>query len=135
MLRTLAIAILSATLALPLTTAPARAEARDVAKVLGGVAALVILNEALSNRGQATARPAPVYRQPQVQYRQPQVQYRQPQLQYREPQVRYQRHQPVRRAGPPQHCLRQVRTDRGLRNVYSERCLARSGWIAHSGRR
>ncbi|GIT91496.1 hypothetical protein JANAI62_19530 [Jannaschia pagri] len=50
MFRQLSAAILSIALALPMTTAPARADAEDVAKVLGGLAALYVLKEAIDRR-------------------------------------------------------------------------------------
>lgn len=57
MTRPLLAAILSVALALPATVTPAAADARDVAKVLGGLAAIYLLKEAIDrNRERDRAR-------------------------------------------------------------------------------
>lgn len=65
MFRTLSAAFLSAALALPATTAPARAEldGRDLARILGGIATVYILKEAIEDRRERRdRRAAPVTR-------------------------------------------------------------------------
>ena len=56
MTRPILAAILSAALALPATVTPAAADSRDVARVLGGLAVLYILKEAIE-RDRARAAP------------------------------------------------------------------------------
>ena len=99
---------LSASLALStLTVTPARAD-RDVAKVLGGVAALLLLNEALNNRndGRVVTRSTT----------------------NRGVTVRRNNRRVVKVA--PQHCLRNQWTHRGQRQVYGARCLADNAQFA-----
>lgn len=117
MIRTLprtmiATALSAALLFTPATVTPAQAD-EDVAKVIGGIAALVILNKVINDRQdrreaanrQATNRQ--IYRPHRSQRRQ-------------------QRHLKV----APQNCLREQWTHRGYRQVYGARCMRNNAQVA-----
>lgn len=154
MFRPITAAVLSIALALPLSTAPARADAEDVAKVLGGLATLYILKEALDRDNRVTVtRQAPA-RQHQVH---------RPHRPRHTTQPRHNRARVIpgqclvnhttRRgvvtgygarcmqrwaARPnllPARCERDVYTHRGWRKIYAPRCLQRQGWTTRTARR
>ncbi|KIT15132.1 hypothetical protein [Jannaschia aquimarina] len=153
MSRSLIAALVALALSLPAAT-PARADAEDVAKVVGGLVLLYALKEAIENRNDRRDRSREV-RRDRRDYYDPIIRSPRP---HRRPgnQVlrRDDRSIPadclrslrtldgvvtgygarcaqnrVRRAGslPPQ-CLRQVRGFERTRTLYSPRCLARNGW-------
>lgn len=156
MFRSVIAAALSLALVLPLTAAPAHAqlEGRHAAQIVGGLAALYVLKEALERRDATPAHRSPSYRAPAR--RAPQAVQRghgQPRHSPapRRAQVRrvpdqcgrnlntsngrvlaydarcMQRNVARPRALPPQ-CIRQVRTNRGTQTVYGRGCLRREGW-------
>lgn len=111
MIRTMIASALSAALLItPVAVTPAHAD-EDVLKVLGGIAALVILNDVVNDRQdrkvatrQATHRQS-IHRQST-----------------RRQVFRHKRHSRI----APRHCLRNVWTHRGTRQVYGARCMQRS---------
>ncbi|MEM8824012.1 MAG: hypothetical protein AAGF30_10420 [Pseudomonadota bacterium] len=165
MFRSFLAATLSVALALPAVTAPAHAnpDAEDIAKVLGGLAALYVLSRALENRNVqnnrviAPVRRAPVYTAPtrhrdlnRGRIHHPRDRFDRnvriiPDSCYREVDTRRGvvagygarcMQNRVARPGilPPQ-CIRQVQTVRGPRNLYSPRCLRQQGWSPRTARR
>ncbi|WP_371155922.1 hypothetical protein [Jannaschia sp. 2305UL9-9] len=150
MLRPLAAAALSLTLALPMATTPAQAqiEGRHAAQILGGLAALYVLKEALDRREERQATPvqrAPTYRAPVARHPQRGAPARGGHNAKRIPQqcantfrtangrvtgygARCMQNNVARPGALPPRCIRQVRTDRGTRNIYADRCLQREGW-------
>ena len=158
MMRQILVAALSLGLALPAMTAPARADSRDVARIVGGLAALYILKEAIErNRDRNT----PVQRShapPPVEFHPQRTPRRHDRDRPRHRDVRvlpdqcydtirtYRGHvsgyrarctqNAVARPGllPPE-CIAQVRTNRGPRNFYDAQCLRRQGWTSRAARR
>ncbi|MEM7490923.1 MAG: hypothetical protein AAF390_17545 [Pseudomonadota bacterium] len=133
MFRSILAATLSLALALPAATTPARADvdAEDVAKVLGGLAALYVLSRTLDNRTTrrnervvAPVRRAPIYGQPT--YTQP---IRRAPVHSARPILRQDRHhrrddrfhRDVRLL--PDQCYREVDTRRGIVAGYGARCM------------
>ncbi len=124
MIRTLIAATLSVALALPLATAPARADidGDDVAKVLGGLALLYVLSETLQNdnrRSTPTRRaPAPVYLPPRPRQHDDRVRDRREGNWHRDDR---RRHRDVRIL--PEQCYVTHRTRQGRVSGYSARCM------------
>jgi hypothetical protein len=118
------------------TATPARADGRDVAKVLGGLTLLYIIGKAVENDRRPAPAPPVVHAKPKPVRPHAEVI---PATCYREHPTRagVERgygarcmQNNVRSAGslPPQ-CIRQVQTYRGWRNLYDGRCLKRNGWV------
>ncbi len=144
MIRTLIATTLSAALLFtPATVTPAQAD-EDVAKVIGGIAALVLLNKVINDRQdrreaanrQATTRQ--IYRP----HRDNNTLRRQvkiaPQNCLRE-QWTHRGYRYVYGArcmqnnaqfALPRECLRRARTNDGPRRFYTKRCLQQNGWRA-----
>ncbi|SFJ67916.1 hypothetical protein [Jannaschia pohangensis] len=153
MFRNLLAATLSLALALPMTTAPAHADNRDIAKVLGGLAALYILKEALDrdrDRGARVVQPTPpryVAPRPHPPRRTPprrDVRLLPEQCYITVPTdrgrytgygARCMQNAVARPGLLPPNCIRQVRAHRGPRNLYDPRCMALEGWSVRTARR
>lgn len=131
MFRSILAATLSIGLALPAATPAQAGDAEDVAKIVGGIAALYILSQALENRNDRNVRRvAPVQR---AQTYSPHVRLREPErfLHQRErrgiitstrPHQRPDRFRHDVRLIPDQ-CYREIDTRRGVVAGYSARCM------------
>lgn len=134
MFKTLSAAMLCLTLVLTsFSPTPARADAGDVAKILGGLALLYAIGRAAESNAETRRAPAPVIGAPirnrnviPARCLREVVSHGKIRRGYG---ARCMQNN-VRRAGalPPQ-CIRQVETRRGTRNLYAPRCLARNGWV------
>lgn len=125
--------------ALGASTAPARADGRDAAAVIGGIIALYAIGRALDDRNDRRV-PAQLHHAPPPQQFHVPSRPRQivaPEHCYREFQTRdgYFRGYAGRclersvHVGLPQACAREYRTDRGPRIFYGDRCMAQYGWV------
>lgn len=138
----MASALMLSLLLTSVSATPARADGQDIAKVLGGLVVLYAIGRAIDDRNDNRQVQRQVQRHATVNPG-------------RGVGVRAQKVIPnqcfvevvsqgqiesgygarcmqnnVRRAGElPPRCLRQVDTRRGTRNLYSERCLRRDGWV------
>lgn len=136
----LALGALIALGAVGASTAPARADSRDAAAVLGGIIALYALSRALDqgNRGHVPSQNYfnPVH-PPQVHVPHRPNQMVAPARCYREFQTRdgyfrgysgpcLQRNVQV---GLPDACARRYNTDRGPQLFFGGRCMAQHGWV------
>ncbi len=146
---TLSAAALSAVLALGAigaSTAPAHADSRDAAAVLGGIIALYALGRALDN-GNTRHVPSQNYYNPARPAPQVHVPHRPNQMVapahcYREFQTRdgYFRGysgpclQRNVQFGLPDACAREYRTDRGPQLFFGGRCMAQYGWVSERRR-
>lgn len=156
MFKSLIAATLALALALPATTNPARADAEDAVKVIGGLVALYALKEALDNRRERRQAPV-VTRQhtpPQATIRRSTPRHAQP---HRDVRIipsqcrrdvtlangrtrtaygaRCMQNRVARPGTLPPSCIRQFQTPRGTRNVYGARCLQQNGWAERHARR
>lgn len=147
--RTLAAAGLSIALAvgaLGASAGAARADADDAAAVIGGLIALYALGQALDNTHQGQAIPVdriynwPPRGHPPREVRPPRrnllvaparcfIQGRDRNGVFRGYVRRCMQNNVRRPDFLPHSCLRRVQTDRGPRNIYGSRCLARNGWV------
>ncbi|MEM7711741.1 MAG: hypothetical protein AAF264_13550 [Pseudomonadota bacterium] len=124
MIRSILAATLSLALALPAAPPARAADAEDLAKIVGGLAALYVLKEVIENQRRTdnrigTVRRAPVYQPP---IRRPHV-YNAPvhsDRPVRRQHDRFGRHD-VRLL--PDRCYREVETRRGVVAGYGARCL------------
>lgn len=126
------------------STAPARADGRDAAAVIGGIIALYAIGRALEERNdrRAATQLQHVTPPPQVHAPHRPRQTVAPDQCYREFETRdgYFRGYSGRclerstQASLPQACARDYRTDRGWRTFYGGRCLAQYGWVREGHR-
>ncbi|WP_298437492.1 hypothetical protein [uncultured Jannaschia sp.] len=130
MIRILTAAILSAAIALPATTAPARADAEDVAKVLGGLAALYILKEAVERNRERRAAPvarAPVHQPEYYSHRHSGLGAHSHRTGTDHTRAHPHRDRPRQDRRNvrvlPEQCYVTLRTDRGLVSGYGARCM------------
>jgi hypothetical protein len=146
---TLSALVLSATVAigaLGASTAPAQADSRDAAAVIGGIIALYALSRALDrpdDRQQPSQHSFNPGRPQPYQAPAPSRRMVAPDQCYREFQTRdgffrgyagdcLQRN--VRHT-LPDACAREFRTDRGRREFYGSRCMAQYGWVVEGRQR
>ncbi len=166
MFRSLFAVILSIALALPIGATSARAGDReDIAKVLGGLAALYLLQEALTRPRAEPVRRAPVHSAPIYRTPVSPIPQARPAPRTRDRIVNNPRRDvrllprqcavdlatsrgtvrgyrakcmqnAVARPGIlPPQCLRNVETVRGVEHIYAPRCLDREGWSTRTARR
>jgi hypothetical protein len=145
--KTLPAAALGAVIALgtlTATSAPARADSRDAAAVIGGIIALYAIGRALEDRNDRRVPSQLHHAPPPQQFHVPSRPRHivAPANCYREFQTRdgffrgyagncLQRSTHV---ALPQDCARDYRTDRGWRTFYSGRCLSQYGWVREGHR-
>lgn len=131
--------------ALGASTAPARADGRDAAAVIGGIIALYAIGRALEDRNDRRDATRLQHATPPTQQYHAPSRPRQivaPDHCYREFQTRdgyfrgFSGHCLERstQVALPQACARDYRTDRGWRTFYGGRCLAQYGWVREGHR-
>lgn len=130
-----AVALSIALTSLGASASPARADNEDAAAILGGLIALFAISRAIQHHNDG-ASSAPAHQPPVVQ---PQPQRRVLPTECRRVfptangrfvgyNVRCTQNRVARPNRLPDQCIRQVRTDRGIRNFYGQRCMVRNGW-------
>lgn len=159
LVRPILAAILSLALAFPAVTTPARADSRDVARIVGGLAALYILKEAIErnrerdqerDRGRAVTvtrgnngyghelprrHGRPGFQDTRILPDQCYDTVRTNRGTAAGYRARCMQNAVARPGQLPPQCIVQVRTDRGPRNLYEARCLRSQGWTSRAARR
>lgn len=132
--------------ALSASAVPARADNRDVARILGGVIALYAIGRAIElNNNTRAARQVPhvpvTRAQPHVPAPPPAlvaparcfVEGRDHNGYFRGYGRRCMQNNTAHPRQLPQACLTTVHTQRGPREIYAGRCLANNGWVREAG--
>lgn len=146
---TLSAALLTAALglgAIAASAAPVRADSRDAVRVIGGIIALYAIGRAIElnthTRATRQAPHVPVTRaQPHVPAPPPDlvaptrcfVEGRDHTGYFRGYGRRCMQNNTAHSRQLPQACLTTVHTQRGPREIYAGRCLARNGWVREAG--
>ena len=124
------------------SAAPAHADSRDAARILGGVIALYAIARAIElNKAEAAphapvtraAPPAPAHPQALVAPARCFVEGRDRNGPFRGYGRRCMQNHSARPRLLPQACLTTVQTQRGPREIYAGRCLANNGWVREAG--
>lgn len=132
--------------ALSAGAAPARADGRDLARVLGGIVVLYAIGRAIEGHASApVARQAPPVPAPRAQSHAPVhppsfvaparcfVEGRDRNGVYRGYGRRCMHSHVAHPRALPQACLITIHTQRGPREIYAGRCLAQNGWVREAG--
>jgi hypothetical protein len=137
-----ALALAIAITSLGASTTPARADNDEAAAILGGLIALYAISRVIQHNqgndsGTQVHRP-PMAHQPPVIQPQPQRRVLPADCRRVFPtangrfvgyNVRCTQNRVARPNRLPDQCIRQVRTERGIRNFYGQRCMIRNGWV------
>lgn len=112
------------------TATPARADADDAARIIGGIIALYAIGRALEGSSGGHVTRGHTYYPYQTQRVAPAHCYRE--FQTHHGYFRGYSGRCLQRSvnyGLPDACARQYHTNRGLRTFYGGRCMAQNGWV------
>lgn len=138
LLPALALSALIAMGAIGASTAPARADGDDAARIIGGIIALYAIGRAIENSSRD--RPSRNYHAPSrprqlVAPARCFVEGHDRHGYFRGYVRRCMQNNAQHPQVLPRSCLRDVHTQRGPRTIYAGRCLARHGWVREAGLR